>query len=679
MSGPWEKYGGAQPANTTPAGPWEKYAAQPAAPAGPQLDAAHQQARDYLNAHPEARPGKGISLLNKVGQGVTMGWGDEAAAGLKAAAGAVGDAVRGFGNPNSGGPGFSKRYELEKAMQDELLKDAADKTGALGTAAEIAGGVGGGVLAAGALPVLRGTSVLSKIGLGAAEGAGYGAVSGAGMADSGKRLQGAGTGAAIGGALGGALPAVVEVVRHSPVQGAINTYKAWRDPRGFAEGKVLQSIERSGQSFDDLTNRMTQAAQEGQGNYVLADALGPSGGKQLSSLVKQPGDNADAALQFLRDRQTDSGRRLSGFVSDAFEAPQTAEQFRGSVTAAREAADAVNYPAAAEGAGRVDMNPVADIIESIRNPSGVPGQMPVGQSEARPSVERVLRLIDGVKSGNAGDFNAALDAKQQIGDAIGEAVRAGRTYEASQLMQVKQALDEGLSNASSGYRAANDTHAGFRQIERAVDAGADVTPRARPQDVINDFNNMSIGEQQGFRHGYADRLISGMGGKPGVNKAAPLTGDFAQQEIGAFAAPGRADQLLRQIQREDQMSNLYSKATGGSPTFELFANAADGGQAASAAQNALSGNVMGMAKDLGSLLVGGGGNTEGVRSHIIDILLNNRLSQPSPVTSNPTGVMNFIDMLRRFEAAQAAGAATGQNIRHGVMGGVMPSIMDAAE
>lgn len=120
-----------------------------------QRDAAHQQARDWLDANPSQRHGYASNLTAQALQGASLGWADDA----RAALGAARDL---FKNP-TGSRGFSDYYQLEKAMQDEQLKEAQKSTGMVGTAAEIAGsflpgsaiGKGVGALASRAFPAAR--------------------------------------------------------------------------------------------------------------------------------------------------------------------------------------------------------------------------------------------------------------------------------------------------------------------------------------------------------------------------------------------------------------------------------------------------------------------------------------------------------------------------------------------
>jgi hypothetical protein len=260
-------------------------------------DKAHRAARDYLDANPNARPSFNASLANKVGQGVTFGWADEAAAGVTALRDKARDP---FGRP------LSEYYDLEKAMQDELLRDATAKTGAVGTGAEVVGGLASGLgLAKGGATLLReGQGLAARIGAGLVEGAGYGAVQGSGSTE-GDKAKGAIGGAVGGAAVGAGLPLLAAGARTvaSPV---LSNLAAARDPGGYADRKIFETMQRAGMSEADILAE-TQAA--GSQPYALADALDYEGRRLLSTVTKAPGEGRRQALEFLQSRQADQRSR----------------------------------------------------------------------------------------------------------------------------------------------------------------------------------------------------------------------------------------------------------------------------------------------------------------------------------------------------------------------------------
>ena len=658
MAGPWEKFQGVTPAPTTPPdsaprGPWEKFQQQ-AAPA-PQTP--RDKARAYLDAHPEAQPGTLSSLANKVGQGVTFGFADEAAAGLRA----------GYDMLKHGGS-FKDNYDLEHAMQQELLDRAGKNTGAAGIAAEVIGGLGSGLGAAksGLTLMKAGQGLLPTIGRGAAEGAIYGGLTGAGTADQGNRLEGAATGAGLGAVGGAVAPAVVELGSRAG-SGALSGYRAWRDPRGFANEQLAKTVERSGKTAADLQNELLQARQAGQGNYVLADALGDSGQKQLAGAVKLPGSAKQAAIDELAARNSGMGRQVGGFVDEAFNTHgNTAQEYIDLMEAARSRAGDVRYDAARSSAGPVDLNRTLSTLEDIRDPAGVLNNPTAGQSVAPGGVERAAQLIgrEGVGPTDAADFNVLLDTKRQIGDIASEAQRAGRNYEAGQVGRVQRELDAALSNASPGYRRANDTFSRMSRPIEAVEEGQRAAVRGRSADTINTFNQMGRPAQQGFRVVYADKLQEALGGPTVGRKLNDMLVGDAADEIAALATPGKADLLNEQLQRAKTMVGTGNQALGGSPTAELLGQQSDLETTLPIMSQIAQGNLLGAAKQAMSALGSGAiGNQEAVRNNLIPMLMSK------------AGGLDLDSLMQAVQASQRARQTFSNDVGRGAVTGILPAIM----
>jgi hypothetical protein len=165
------------------------------------------QAAAPQSPKPEERPSWFPSLsaaTDASAAGLMFGFDDEIGAGMMAPIEAAKDWYKGSGF-DIGQAYTRKQQELDarKAARRESHPIAS-------IAGEVAGGlaVGGGLGKAGFSLAARPVSTAGKIGAGALEGAGYGALYGAGEAKPGERMQGAGTGAAIGAVTGGAVGAV---------------------------------------------------------------------------------------------------------------------------------------------------------------------------------------------------------------------------------------------------------------------------------------------------------------------------------------------------------------------------------------------------------------------------------------------------------------------------------------
>jgi hypothetical protein len=616
-----------------------------------------EKAKAYLDAHPDAQPGTLSSLANKVGQGFTFGFADEAAAGLSA----IKDTIKHGGS-------LRDNYDLEHAMQQELLDRAGKKTGAAGIAAEVVGGIGSGLGAAknGVTLLKAGQGLLPTVGRGAAEGAIYGGLTGAGTADQGNRLEGAAKGAGLGAVGGAVAPAVVELGSRVG-SGALSGYRAWRDPRGFAQEQLAKTVERSGRTAADLQNELLQARQAGQGNYVLADALGDSGQKQLAGAVKLPGSAKQTAIDELAARNSGMGRQVGGFVDEAFNTHgNTAQEYIDLMEAARSRAGDVRYDAARASAGPVDLNRTLSTLEDIRDPAGVLSNPTAGQSVAPGGVERAAQLIgrEGVGPTDAADFSVLLDTKRQIGDISSEAQRAGRNYEASQVGRINSALDSALSDASPGYRRANDTFSRMSRPIEAVEEGQRAAVRGRSADTINTFNQMERPGQQGFRVGYADKLNEALGGSTVGRKLNDMLVGDAADEIAAIATPGKADLLNEQLQRARTMVGTGNQALGGSPTAELLGQQADLGATLPIMSQIAQGNILSAAKQaLSTLGQGAIGEQEAVRNNLIPMLMSK------------AGGLDLNSLMQAVQASQRARQTFSNDLGRGAVTGILPAIM----
>lgn len=590
----------------------------PTAPAQPTRDANHQAAREWLDSHPEAQHGFANNMLAKVAQGGTMGWGDELLAGIAS----VRDSVKHGGMPWD-------HYAREKALQDEMLADASKSTGGYGTAAEVAGGLGS-ALATGGLgigAIKAGQGWATRAGASALEGAGYGAVQGAGTADSGNTISGALGGAATGAAAGGVLSTAASLAK--PLASNLVSHVTSRvDPTGYGRAKVGEAIGRSNRSVDDLVGGMQRAADDGQMNYTLADEMGDAGGDLLRGTMNQPGAEKNAAVEFFRERSGGQGQRLARNARDAFGAVRTSTAEEEAQKALRKAADDHLYPAASRGAKPVNYDDTLALLESMRDPGGVMSGATVSATDsiAPEGVERVAQML--TRRGVGNSYDALLAVKQRIGDAIGESMRVGHGHEAGQLTQLRNSLDSALEqSAGQPYRLANDTHAKFSQKIDAIPQG-EVAFSELPEDAIANFNNVPQHAQPQFRTGFVQKMREMLvgNGNPYQNRASKLLDPGDQQKFESFAVtPEHGQRFNRQVRREDVMANTKNTAISGSSTARNLGAmedmAVDPRVALNVAHAASTGNVLqALSSALGPLARPAAGG-EAVRNEIIRTIM----------------------------------------------------------
>lgn len=591
-------------------------------------------------------------LTRRLVQGATFNLADEALAGLTTPLEMF---KRGTFSPR-------EAYNYAKAREDLNLDDARKNTGALGTVAEIAGGVGTGLGAARAgLSFAQGLApnagLLSRSAAAAGDAAAFGAVSGAGEGNSlGERAGNSLIGGAAGGILGAAAPGALSLLGQaaSPI---LSNIRARINPEGFARGQVARAIQESGASPNELSLNMVQAANEGQGAYTLADAMGNAGQRMLSTVARAPGEGRTAVVNALEGRQADQGRRVAAALSEGFDAPQTATQRRTAMEAARSAAADAEYGATRAGAGRVDVVPAINNID--RTIGTGPGQALQATNDSiegalRPFRERLSRV-------NPDDFEAVQRIRSDMADMAQNARQQGYGNRARLIGQAVRDLDASMEAASPGYRAAN---ANFAQASRNIDQiaeGRTAATRGRPEDTIQAFRNLTPQGQGAFRTGYADALIEqAQGAAYGANKARPLTSDAFRDEAAAMA-PGN-DMMQRRLGREMTMFETRNQALGGSRTADNLADAGAMGVNPTLVGQVLSGNWSGA---LRSTLAAGQnaltGNTAQVRQAVADILLQRGASM------SPAALQRMVDeTTRKIQQVQQMARALGRGTAGGV-------------
>jgi hypothetical protein len=526
------------------------------------------EVRKEFEADKAAGVPTGGGLARQVAQGITFNAADDI---LAAAQTPLEMIRRGTWNPITA-------YQYAKAREDIELEEGRKKSGLLGTAAEILGGVGSGVGLAGAgLTAARalgpGAGLAARAGASAADGLGYGAFSGLMEGNSlGERAGNAAIGGAGGALIGGAMPILGAGIKAATAP-IVSNIRARTNPEGYAATQLARAVTESGRAPQQLADEIATAGREGQGMFTLADALGNPGQRMLSSVTRAPGPGRTAAVEFLENRQAGQGRRVANAISEGFEAPATAQQATQHFTRARDQAADAAYDAVRGQAGNVDPTAAIRRIDQTLRP-GVNQVANPRSGIADDSVESALsrvraRLTD--DRSVATEFQAVMRARDDLADEIQKAVRAGANNKARLLRQVRGDLDNALEDASTGYRAANAQYAQGTRVIDAVDDGRTAAMRGRSEDVIPRFQGLTPEQQAAFRFGYADPLIEQtQGAAMGVNKARPFTSEAFQAESSAMA-PG-APLMQRRIGRENQMFETRNQALGGSRTADNLAD-----------------------------------------------------------------------------------------------------------
>jgi hypothetical protein len=454
---------------------------------------------------------------------------------------------------------------------------AGNVTGALGLGA----GLAKSGLSMSANAIERGARLGRVAATSAGEGAILGGISGFGSGEGvDDRIGKSVTGGLLGGSIGLATPLVVAgggklaKTVTAPVMARLM-------PERYADDAIGTALKRSGRTPDQIANIMQGAIEDGQRGYAVMDAMGHTGQRLASTVTRNPHEERQAFVEFIRNRQAGAGERLSNAIAEGFDAFDTAAQRAGRMTADRTKDANRLYAAARRDAGAVDISGALAKIDETLNP-GLSGIFNPRDKIANDSIEgalaRVRSMISDGRS-NLTDFDAVFRAKLDIDDMIERAVGQGAGNRVHYLSQVQQQIDDALAGASKSYAKARDAFSRASREIDAVDIGKAATrPSSRAEDNIAAFGNMTPREQAAFRSGYADPLIArvdSMSLSPTTNKARALQTPKLEQELQAFAVPGKSDQLGRRIGREQRMFDTANAALGGSKTADNLADAAD--------------------------------------------------------------------------------------------------------
>lgn len=469
---------------------------------------------------------------------------------------------------------FGEEYDTIRQQYQNARSQYADEHPVANTLASIGGAIHGGGAAnavagqaigrlAPRLAQAAQASYAGRMAGDAASGAAQGALSAVGHDES------VGAGAAVGGVLGGVARPLMDAggAALNTLGGVVGLGNASRANRAVSE-----ALTRSGRDINDIASDMSRAALDGQPEYMLADALGNSGQRMLTGIVRSPGDMRQTIAETLERRQAGQGRRVQNALVEGFGDPITAQQTETARRALRQADARANYGAARQGAGAVNPTEAIAAADEFLGSAGSLPRTNIRDDSIEAIVGRARGLLtdgDNVVS----DFDTAFRAKRELDNMIDN----GNPTVQSELIPIRNRLDAALERASDQYANARNTFREQSQDLDAVDIGRQASMRGRVEDTIPVFNAMRPSQQAGYRAGYVDPLVADVqkAAGPMTNKARPLISDATAAEFPAFAEPGRGQQLMDRIAREQTMFETANRALGGSKTADNLADAAD--------------------------------------------------------------------------------------------------------
>lgn len=560
------------------------------------LAALQQHLGSGASANPESPADDGRnSLLGKIDSAVrgaadtlTFGLSDEIAAGLGAATGIGGT----FGD-------YTGNLERQRGID----KADADQRGGYRLSGQLAGGVTGGVglaksgLSFGANAATAGRGLLRTAVGGAADGAILGGLHGAGSGEGAEgRFLGAATGVPLGGILGGAAPYAVAGASAAAKPFVAPIMSRLR-PDTYAQTALGEGLRRAGMTADDVASSLRSATSDDQGMFTVADAMGNSGQRLLSTAARNPNDARQMIVDVLLGRQMDQGRRVASALQDASGTPLTSAQYRELLTKQRADQATKNYlpvksdmtPIDVGGpvlAANAAISPAANRVAVLNRalPTDLVARegIEAGEASIRDPIRQALKEARSYLASDkltVTSVEKAFRAKTNIDQMIATATEKGQGGLVAELKPVLDALDNALAATSKSYASARDAYKVASDNIDAIDVGrAMAAPRTRPADNLSTFGALpSQDAQRSARIGYFDPLIARAENQAGTmsNSARPLISEAYRQELPVLAAPGTAPQLGRRIAREQRMFETANAALGGSKTADNLADAID--------------------------------------------------------------------------------------------------------
>lgn len=526
MSGPWEDYAQAAPAQAQ-GGPWTDYQPASAAPAAPRS--------------------QGGAFLSSVARGALMGYGDE-----------LSGAIRGGLNVLRGGE-FTPAYEAERDRRRGQQRQDEAQFPATAAAGTIAGGVGMPMGAAGRF-AQGAASIPGAIVRGALVGGALGGTAGFGEGEggTGERLASAGRGALLGGALGGALPPVVAGL--SAAGGAAGRLTGAGDPAAAAQRIANRDLARSGITPDDV---LAASRAAGPAPVALADLGGENLLGTAQTIARLPGRGQQMARDLVAARGGEAqGARLAGAVREGVGDTPFASTVDDIMAArARNAAPLYDRAYAVTLPRDRALERFLDLPE-VR--AGVQRGIALAEREAVANGTPFDRAALGVRFDDAGNMaltgegfpTRLLDvAKRGLDDAIDgqtDATTRRVTSEGRSLVQLRDGLLREVDRLNPDFAAARAAYGERSRLLDAMQGGRDFLNEApgAGEWTARRLLAMQPPERQAFRDGVARALLdrveratdgaeltrlNQMFGTPALRTRLRATFD-TQAEYDAFAA-----------------------------------------------------------------------------------------------------------------------------------------------
>lgn len=530
------------------------------------------------------------SLQDQASNSQMLGFGDEIGAGIGALGNQVrkwtglapqqtlSDLVRGTNPAPDFGQAYGDLESLEQARRD-LGKQ---NNGALGTAAEVLGGLSGlGPAGGGAAEPLWQTVLKSG-----ATGGGLGAIQGFGSADE-NRAQSALVGGTAGAVVGGTIPIIGNAVSSATrnigdfLAGNQAASTAGLDPKSAS---VLQSLLGADNSLSpEGIARIQSAGSEG----MLADA-GPSARQALDTAVQSSGQAGALARDQIGQRVLRDSAAINTALDNAFGSPEGIGTARATISAdsaaARDMAYKAAYSAPIDYASAEGMH-VEDLLGRVR-----PADIEAANTMMREEGVKSSQIMAQISDDGTVSFKKMPDVRQidYITRALNDRADAtnamgklgGQTSQGRITQNLSRDLRDALKGAVPEYSIALDTAADPIRRSQAILQGADFLNQSTTRDAASQqVARMTQPEKDALAQGIRAQLDDALANvartaqdgdipaREAMQTLKRLSTRAAREKVGIAIGDGRAQALFDELDRAAKSFELQASVANNSKTF----------------------------------------------------------------------------------------------------------------
>jgi hypothetical protein len=627
-----------------------------------------------------------------LGQGLGMGWGDEAEAWLRSKL-----------------PGGDP-YEVERKRINQQYAEFVRRNPVTSTVAEFGGGVlpmaasfliPGGQAAA-PVTTARTAGALTRLAAnpyvrGAGVGLGTGAVAGAGSAEPGQRGSGAVSGGVLGTVVGGGAPVVIRG------SGAV---KDWARDRlapteetvaTRAAEKVNRALQESGLTPADVQTRI--AADRARGIPATVANVDPALVDLAETVAQRSGPSARRVEEKLGQQTAGARERTYAQARKGLQPGDFYAEEQKMVDSLRQQARTMYDNAYA--VGSVDDPRINLVLKDPQFKSFYDKAREIADREALAAKLRgedpsKYKLQEIYKLGKDAQGNTIVESvgvpdvrtldyiKRGI-DAVIERGFEGKglsTTEASSLKDLRRvfvgAIDEATTDPTTGispYKAARASYAGDMEVLDALRAGMNDFRKLDHEEVIKLTGGMSVAEKDAFKTGVVRNIYSTIMDPSGnINAAQRVIGspETAAKLQPLFDSPSQFNLFKSALEREAQLFQQSNRILGGAAT----------GRRMQARERFEEGPPVGAA--VGDAVVGGFGNSltnlvaRVARSATMSDEVADKVSMML-MSSEPAEVAAAVKLLEKYGEKAVTDAAKLGKAEAGAIMGTMTSIWPAPQ